>query len=89
MQENAGDPDWILGWGIFPGGGNGNPFQYACLENPMDRGVGYSPWGCKESNTTECLSTHTGILHCQSLAIVKFCITAIYTEQEIKPQNMS
>ena len=51
--------------------------------------VGYSPWGCKESNTTECLNTHTGILHCQSLAIVKFCITAIYTEQEIKPQNMS
>ena len=25
--------------GISPGGGNGNPLQYACLENPMDRGA--------------------------------------------------
>ena len=25
------------GWGRCPGGGNGNPFQYSCLENPMDR----------------------------------------------------
>ena len=39
MQENAGDPDWILGWGIFPGGGNGNPLQYSCLGNPKDRGA--------------------------------------------------
>ena len=27
------------GWGRCPGGGNGNPFQYSCLENPMDRGA--------------------------------------------------
>ena len=29
---------------------HGNPLQYACLENPMDRGslAGYSPWGCKD-----------------------------------------
>ena len=25
--------------GRFPGGGNGNPIQYSCLENPMDRGA--------------------------------------------------
>ena len=25
--------------GRFPGGGNGNPLQYSCLKNPMDRGV--------------------------------------------------
>ena len=25
--------------GISPGGGNGNPLQYLCLENPMDRGA--------------------------------------------------
>ena len=29
----------ILGWGRFPGEGNGNPFQYSCLENSMDRGA--------------------------------------------------
>ena len=27
------------GWGRCPGGENGNPFQYSCLENPMDRGA--------------------------------------------------
>ena len=34
---NAGDTGLILGLGICPGGGNGNPRQYPCLENPMDR----------------------------------------------------
>ena len=29
----------ILGLGRLPGGGNGNPLQYSCLENPMDRGA--------------------------------------------------
>ena len=29
----------IPGWGRSPGGGNGNPFQYSCLVNPMDRGA--------------------------------------------------
>ena len=26
-----------LGWGRYPGGGNGNPLQYSCCENPMNR----------------------------------------------------
>ena len=34
---NAGDSDLIPGSGRSPGGGHGNPFQYSCLENPMDR----------------------------------------------------
>ena len=29
----------IPGWGRLPGGGQGNPLQYSCLENPMDRGA--------------------------------------------------
>ena len=36
---NAGDPDSIPGLGRFPGEGNGNPLQYSCLKNPMDRGA--------------------------------------------------
>ena len=39
---NAGDirdMGSIPGLGRSPGGGNGNPLQYSCLENPMDRGV--------------------------------------------------
>ena len=52
---NAGDPGLIPGWGRSPGKGNGNLFQYSCLENPMDRGAwqGYSPWGHQESDMTE------------------------------------
>ena len=36
---NAGDPGSIPGLERSPGEGNGNPLQYSCLENPMDRGV--------------------------------------------------
>ena len=36
---NAGDPGSIPGLGRYPGEGNGNPLQYSCLENPMDRGA--------------------------------------------------
>ena len=35
----AGDPGSIPGLGRSPGEGNGNPLQYSCLENPMDRGA--------------------------------------------------
>ena len=36
---NAGDLGSIPGSGRCPGEGNGNPVQYSCLENPMDRGA--------------------------------------------------
>ena len=35
---DLGDSSSILGLGRSPGKGNGNPLQYSCLENPMDRG---------------------------------------------------
>ena len=35
---NAGDPGSIPGLGRYPGEGNGNPFQYSCLENSRNRG---------------------------------------------------
>ena len=40
----------IPGLGRSPGGGNGNPLQYSCLGNPMDRGTWriYSPWDHKK-----------------------------------------
>ena len=38
---NAGDPGLIPGLERSLGEGNGNPLQYSCLENPMDRGA----WG--------------------------------------------
>ena len=47
--------DSIPGSGRSLGEENSNPLQYSCLENSMDREslVGYSPWGHKESDTTE------------------------------------
>ena len=42
LTANAGeasDVASISGWGRYPGVGNGNPLQYSCLENSMDRGA--------------------------------------------------
>ena len=39
LPANAGDAGLIPGCGTSPGEGNGNPFQYSCLENAMDRGA--------------------------------------------------
>ena len=36
---NAGDAGLIPGLRRAPGEGNGNPIQYSCLENPMDKGA--------------------------------------------------
>ena len=47
----------IHGLGRSPGGGNDNPLQYSCLENPMDRGC--SPLGCKELDMIERFSLFT------------------------------
>ena len=49
-----GDLGSIPGLGKSPGEGNGNPLQYSCLENPMDRGAWQvTVHGFAESHTTE------------------------------------
>ena len=51
---NAWDPDLVSGWGRSPGGGHGNPLQYSCLENAMDRGAWWATvLGITESDMTE------------------------------------
>ena len=56
---NAGDLGWIHGLGRSPGGGQDNPLQYSCLENPHGQRslVAYSSGGGKELDTSERLST--------------------------------
>ena len=52
-------PGLIPELGGSPGEGNGNLLQSSCLENPIDRGAWratVSPWGHKESDTTEQLT---------------------------------
>ena len=46
--RGGGSSHWLR---RYPGGGKGNPLQYACLEHPMDRGA--CPQGRKESDRTE------------------------------------
>ena len=66
FSYSAGDPGSIPGSGRYPGEGHGNPLQYSCLENPMDKRnlVSFSPWGCKESDMTEGLSIHIKDIEC-------------------------
>ena len=51
---NAGDAGLIPGSGRSPGVGNGNPLQYLCLGNPMDRGAWWVmvQWVAKELDMT-------------------------------------
>ena len=58
LLANAGDLSSIPGSGRSPGEGNDYPLQYSCLKNSHGQGslMGYSPWGCKESDTTEQLT---------------------------------
>ena len=57
MQEIcARDTGSIPGSGRSPGGGNGNPLQYSCLENPIDRG----PWQAADHEVAESdMTEHT------------------------------
>ena len=60
---NAGDirdRSSIPGSGRSPGGGHGNPLQYSCLENPMDRGAWWATVhkDCKSWTQLKQLSTH-------------------------------
>ena len=54
------DAGSIPGMGRSAGVGNGNLLQYSCLENSNGQRsqAGYSPWDCKELDTTEQLSVH-------------------------------
>ena len=56
LPASAGDVrdvGLIPGLGRFPGGGHGNPLQYFCLENPMDRGTWKAIVCRSEEHTSE------------------------------------
>ena len=69
LPANTGDirdAGSIPGSGMYPGGGHGNPLQYSCLENPMDREAWWATVHgvAKESDITEatqqCTTYKTG-----------------------------
>ena len=52
LPVNSGDVGLIPGLGRSPGEGNGNPLQYVCLGNPMDRGAWWATvYGFENSQT--------------------------------------
>ena len=62
LPINAGDTGLIPGWGRSPGEGHGNPLQYSCPKNPMDRGSWRTTvQRLAQLDTTERLSTDAHI----------------------------
>ena len=61
---NAGDMGLIPGWGRSPEEGNGNPFLYSCLGNPMDRGAWWATVHrvAKESGMTKSQQERVSIM---------------------------
>ena len=79
---NAEDLGLIPELGRSPGEGYGNPLHYAGLEKPHGwRSLaGYSPWGYKESDTTEHARTHTHTYIC-------VCINIFISEKAMAPHS--
>ena len=76
--RDTGNADLIPGSGRCPGGGNSNLLQYSFLKSRGQRNlVGYSSWVCKESDTTEQISTadSTGNQNVQDLGSSDQCTT--------------
>jgi len=76
----------IPGSGGFPEGWHGDALQHSCLENLHGQRslAGYSPWGCKESDTTEVTScTHqtTKTFHISNKTLW-FLIICVFTKQD-------
>ena len=74
--RDRGDLDSIPGLGRSPGGGNGNPHQYSCLENPMDWGSWWATvCGVVKSQTR--LNMHTRLISSDQLCSSIICLLPV------------
>ena len=86
---NIGDTGSIPGLGGSPGGGNGNPLQYSCLENPRDGGAWWAAvYGVTQSRTQlKWFSSSSTSLKSQchlctfKIQSLLFCIILLYNEK--------
>ena len=74
---NAEDLGSIPGSGRFPGEGNGNPLQYSCLENPMDRGGWYRLLSMGVTKSRAWLSEFTQYSICLSVYVIFFTCSTV------------
>ena len=73
-RKRAEDAGSSPGSGRSPGEGNGNPLQYSCLENPMDRGACWvTVHGVTKSGRR--LITHPSYLCCCCCSVAQSCLT--------------
>ena len=61
LPANAGEAGWILELGKSPGGGNGSPLQYSCLEDPTDRGAWWATGPVVAKSQSLLRDSHTHI----------------------------
>ena len=79
---SAGDTGSITALGRSPGGGHGNPHQYSCLENPMDRGAWWAQSTGSQTETTEVANKQWWTYICIYIyrcVCVHMCIRGIHT----------
>ena len=85
------DSGSIPGWGRSPGGGHGNPLQYSCLENPMDRGA----WRAAVHGVTKSrrglkwLSTNLQCLACLRDPALRHAPVTCYKSRKVKVSSLS
>ena len=89
---HAGDLGSIPGWRRSPGGGNGNPLWYSCLENPMDRGAWWAPvhGGLIVSDMTEHICTQNVLITSFSvkLTLLAFFLLLLEPQSSVLSQYL-
>ena len=77
--EDAGDTGSIPELGRSPGGGNGSPLLYSCLENPMDTGTWWATvHGVAESDMTERSCTHVLLQQGAVIFFIHFTVKTLH-----------
>ena len=91
MPGDIRDPGLIPGLGRSPGGRHGNPFQYSCLENPMDRGAWWATVHrvTKSQTRLQRLCTHTFGLDALWGVPVSLCTSPSPLHGTLKPRKVS